>query len=65
MDQYNQVPGSIQFESSSKQLVVNPSLSHLERLVHRLQETVDKQQRQISRLESAISEVKHHINSNG
>jgi hypothetical protein len=35
--------------------------SHLASLVHRLMETVDKQSRQIARLESTISEVRSTI----
>ena len=39
------------------------SNSHLYSLIHRLAETVDKQARQIARLESTISEVRSTINN--
>jgi len=66
MDQYNQPPSSneplsrlnmepVRVDSSSSHE------SHLSSLVHRLVETVEKQQRQISRLESTISEVRATI----
>ena len=47
---HNMTPARV--ESSSHES------SHLASLVHRLMETVDKQSRQIARLESTISEVK-------
>lgn len=67
MDQYNQPPSSneplsrhnmepVRVDSSSSH-----ESSHLASLVHRLMETVDKQSRQIQRLESTISEVKATI----
>lgn len=37
--------------------------SHLYSLIHRLMETVDKQARQISRLESSLNEVKNNLNN--
>lgn len=65
MDQYNQIPRHdmqpIQPESSNSGS--SQSNSHLYSLIHRLAETVDKQSRQIARLESTISEVRSTINN--
>ena len=65
MEQYNNlpvpnsvVPGRIEFKHSSINNRSSHESSHLASLVHRLMETVDKQSRQIQRLESTISEVK-------
>jgi hypothetical protein len=67
MEQYNQepapdsvVPGRIEFETASNKSIHSDS-SHLYTLVNRLMETVERQARQISRLESTISEVKSTI----
>jgi hypothetical protein len=70
MDQYNQPPLSneplarhnmtpARVESSNSGS--SHESSHLASLVHRLMETVDKQSRQIQRLESTISEVRATI----
>jgi hypothetical protein len=68
MDQYNSppvpnsvVPGRIEYEHSSINNRSSHESSHLASLVHRLAETVDKQARQITRLESTIAEVKATI----
>jgi hypothetical protein len=64
MDQYNSPPVSnsvIPAQSESSNSGSSHESSHLASLVHRLMETVDKQSRQISRLESTISEVKATI----
>jgi hypothetical protein len=64
MEQYNSppVPNSVipaRVESSNSGS--SHESSHLASLVHRLMETVDKQSRQIQRLESTISEVRATI----
>lgn len=64
MDQYNQPLSRhtitpAQTESSNNRS--SHESSHLASLVHRLMETVDKQSRQITRLESTIREVKATI----
>jgi len=64
MEQYNNppVPNSVvpvRVESSNSS---SSHESHLASLVHRLVETVEKQQRQIQRLESTIAEVRATIN---
>ena len=68
MEQYNNppvpnsvVPAQIEFEHSSINNRSSHESSHLASLVHRLMETVDKQSRQIQRLESSIMEVKATI----
>lgn len=63
MDQYNQPPSSNEplARHNMTPARVDSSTSHeshLASLVHRLVETVEKQQRQIQRLESTISEVR-------
>ena len=64
MDQYNNppvsnsvIPGRVELSNSGS----SHESSHLASLVHRLMETVDKQSRQIQRLESSIMEVKATI----
>ena len=64
MEQYNQPPSRhnmtpAQTESSNSGS--SHESSHLASLVHRLMETVDKQSRQIARLESSIAEVRSTI----
>jgi hypothetical protein len=66
MDQYNQPPSSNEPLSrhNMEPVRVDSSTSHeshLASLVHRLVETVEKQQRQIQRLESTIAEVRATI----
>jgi hypothetical protein len=68
MEQYNNppvpnsvIPGRVEFEHSSINNRSSHESSHLASLVHRLMETVDKQSRQITRLESTIREVKATI----
>ena len=68
MEQYNNppvsnsvIPGRVEIEHSSINNRSSHESSHLASLVHRLMETVDKQSRQIQRLESTISEVKATI----
>lgn len=62
MEQYNQIPRHDMkpkpaFENGSSKFMHSEN-SHLYTLVHRLMETVERQARQISRLESTISEVR-------
>lgn len=69
MEQYNQepvpnsvAPGRVEYENGSSKFLHSEN-SHLYTLVHRLMETVERQARQISRLESSISEVRGAINN--
>jgi len=66
MEQYNSPLASSSVVSDRIELSNSSSShenSHLASLVHRLMETVDKQSRQITRLESAMSEVRSTINN--
>jgi hypothetical protein len=57
MEQYNHISRHDMKPAAVKDSSVSQSNSHLYSLVHRLMETVEKQSRQISRLESTISEI--------
>ena len=59
MDQYNQAPRHNMTPVPST--VKHSDTSHLYTLVYRLMETVDRQARHISRLESSISEISNTV----